>query len=168
MALNFPASPAPGEVFTSEGATFIWNGTVWMAQAPAVIPWATPAEAIAGTRGDVAISPLTLAATIREFHDPARVGSWRIIGKTLECWGRIGGSSVRTVTYPKTFARNPTVSNGHMTTTDQGATTAFSHQYYSQSATGFTARVQFITTGSIGDSGAALDWHAIGEWDGVS
>lgn len=62
MALNFPASPAPGEIFTSEGATFIWNGTVWMAQAPAVIPWATPEEARAGLRGDVVMSPALVQA----------------------------------------------------------------------------------------------------------
>lgn len=65
MALNFPVTPAPGEIFTAEGATFIWNGTVWMAQAPAVMPWATPEEARAMTRGDVVMSPLTTKAASR-------------------------------------------------------------------------------------------------------
>lgn len=29
MAFNFPASPSIGQVYTSNGATFIWDGTKW-------------------------------------------------------------------------------------------------------------------------------------------
>lgn len=64
MALNFPANPTPGQVFTAEGATFIWNGTVWVAASPPVIPWASPEEAMAGERADVVMSPLTTKATL--------------------------------------------------------------------------------------------------------
>jgi hypothetical protein len=56
MSLNFPASPAPGQVFTAEGRSFAWNGAVWLMQ-PTVIPWATNAEALEGTRADRAMSP---------------------------------------------------------------------------------------------------------------
>lgn len=56
MALNFPNSPAPGEVFTAEGATFVWNGTVWNT-VPSVLPFASNADALTGLRTDVIMSP---------------------------------------------------------------------------------------------------------------
>lgn len=47
---------------------------------------------------------------ISEFHDPAGLASWRIIGSTLECWGRSSMSgNATTITYPRTFARRANV-----------------------------------------------------------
>lgn len=57
--LNFPASPVLGQVFEAEGASFVWNGSLWVVLSAASFPWATAAEAIAGARADVAVSPLT-------------------------------------------------------------------------------------------------------------
>jgi hypothetical protein len=56
MSLNFPNSPTPGQVFTDEGRSFIWTGEVWLMQSNG-IAWATPQEAVAGTRADRAMSP---------------------------------------------------------------------------------------------------------------
>lgn len=65
MALNFPANPTPGQVFTAEGATFVWNGTVWVAAGSAAIPFATTAEARAGVVTDKVMSPLTTTERIK-------------------------------------------------------------------------------------------------------
>jgi hypothetical protein len=75
MALNFPNSPIPGQTFTDQGRTFTWNGTVWLLN-PQDFPWATSAEALAGTRADRAMSPvltrqrvdqIPLAGTVHPF-----------------------------------------------------------------------------------------------------
>lgn len=63
MALNFPANPSPGQVFTAEGSTFIWSGTVWRTVPPS-IPFATGQEAADGVRDDVVMSPLTTRQAI--------------------------------------------------------------------------------------------------------
>lgn len=57
MALNFPPSPTPGDTVSSEGATFLWNGTLWLALA-APLPFASAAEVAAGVATDKVISPL--------------------------------------------------------------------------------------------------------------
>lgn len=62
--LNFPTGPVLGQVFEAEGASFIWNGSLWVVLSAASFPWATAAEAIAGARADLAISPLTLKAAM--------------------------------------------------------------------------------------------------------
>lgn len=59
MAINFPSNPANGQVFQAEGTTFIWNGVLWVVMDATNFPYATSAEAIAGVRDDVAISPST-------------------------------------------------------------------------------------------------------------
>jgi hypothetical protein len=64
VSLNFPASPIQGQVFTAQGATFVFNGGTWMILAGNLFPFATQAEALAGTRRDVAMSPLRLQQAI--------------------------------------------------------------------------------------------------------
>jgi hypothetical protein len=68
MSLNFPSSPAPGDIFTAEGATFIWTGTVWVVP-PSGLIFATEAEARGGVVADRAMTPLRGAQAIDEF-DP--------------------------------------------------------------------------------------------------
>lgn len=63
MALNFPAAPVSGQVYTAEGVDFVWNGALWVLMSAANFPWATAAEAIAGARNNAALSPATFAAT---------------------------------------------------------------------------------------------------------
>jgi len=63
MAINFPSTPAVGQEFTSDGSTFIWNGSVWIMKGVAVI-FASEAEALAGIATDLAMSPLTTKAVI--------------------------------------------------------------------------------------------------------
>jgi hypothetical protein len=63
MSLNFPSSPTPGQTYTAEGVTFVWNGTVWAAP-PAGLIFATQAEAEAGSLWDRAMSPLSGAQAI--------------------------------------------------------------------------------------------------------
>jgi hypothetical protein len=56
MTLNFPATPVVGDTYAAEGRAFTWNGSVWVLSVIAS-PFATEAEAIAGTRADRAMSP---------------------------------------------------------------------------------------------------------------
>lgn len=72
MSLNFPPSPAPGDTFTSQGVTFVWTGTVWVIP-PAGLRFATEAEARAGVREDLGMSPLRGAQAIDEFDVPPGV-----------------------------------------------------------------------------------------------
>lgn len=69
MSLNFPAFPARGERFTSDGRTFVWNGSVWILTAEA-IPWATMDEALAATSNDTFMSPETMRALIEATEPP--------------------------------------------------------------------------------------------------
>lgn len=59
MALNFPTAPTIGQVFVSDGVSFTWSGVVWYATPTLFPPFATEAEAVAGVRADVVMSPLT-------------------------------------------------------------------------------------------------------------
>lgn len=58
MALNFPSAPVLGQVFSAEGADFVWNGTLWVVLSPASATFASKVEAEAGLRDDVFLSPL--------------------------------------------------------------------------------------------------------------
>jgi hypothetical protein len=58
VAINFPTAPATGQVYQAEGATFVWNGALWLVLAPSNAQFATKAEAEAGTRNDRLLSPL--------------------------------------------------------------------------------------------------------------
>jgi hypothetical protein len=64
VALNFPSSPIVGQVFSAEGADFVWSGAVWVPLDGSNFPYATQAEALAGTRTDRAMSPLTTQQAI--------------------------------------------------------------------------------------------------------
>jgi len=95
-------------------------------------------------------------------HDPAGVSSWRIIGDSLECWGRVttnaGGNAA--ISFPKTFAQNPAI----VLTPD--GTSAF---YLTASTTSLTTTSSNIACSNNGSLGAyTVRYHAIGEWDGVS
>lgn len=116
--VDFPNNP-------SDGDTHVEEGTEWKYSDPPgawyVVNTGTPVK--------------------QEFHDPTGVASWRIVGNALECWG--GASAGGVITFPKTFARPPTVvTSGGVTVSDKTAT-------------------------SCTLSGAG-DWHAIGQWDSVS
>lgn len=88
MALNFPASPAINQRYSAEGVTFVWDGAQWLV----TWPWATQAEALAGTRTDVAMSPLTTQQAIaaRNFQTgvmggtPINVAAQRVIGTNYQ------------------------------------------------------------------------------------
>lgn len=69
VALDFPSAPGVGEVWEEEGATFIWNGTAWIMQAPS-FRWATIAEAVQGVLQNAVMSPKTLKAMIDAIPTP--------------------------------------------------------------------------------------------------
>jgi hypothetical protein len=91
MALNFPNSPAINQRYSAEGVTFVWDGAQWLV----TWPWATQAEALAGTRTDVALSPLTTEQAIvaRNFQTgvmggtPVNVAAQRVIGTNYQNTG---------------------------------------------------------------------------------
>jgi hypothetical protein len=70
MALNFPSAPVTGQVFQGEGTTFVWNGTLWVVLSPASATFATKAEAEAGVRNDVLLSPLRAKEAIAALAPP--------------------------------------------------------------------------------------------------
>ena len=58
MALNFPSAPLVGQVYQAEGMDFVWNGALWVVLSPASATFSTKADAEAGLRTDVFLSPL--------------------------------------------------------------------------------------------------------------
>ena len=74
MALNFPSSPTLNQVYTAEGVTFVWNGSLWVVLNP--FPWATNAEALAGVNTD---RPMTPAAT-KAALDAIPAGAAQVFG----------------------------------------------------------------------------------------
>lgn len=87
MSLNFPASPAPGEVFTSGGVTFVWNGEVW-ATPGTLFPWAEAADGVAGSEIGLVMTPEALDAMLDTFGPapvapyplPVGMGAQRALG----------------------------------------------------------------------------------------
>lgn len=109
------------------------------------------------------------SGNILEFHDPTGVASWRIVGKTLECWGTISGGTQRTVTFPKSFARPPILTWGAESPTyTETATVSGVHLANTLTATEFEGFVRFTNPSNGGPAGGPdeASWHAIGEWDG--
>lgn len=98
-----------------------------------------------------------------EYHDPAGVASWRIMGETLECWGYINGdpSGVVTVNFPKTFG-GPV----------RGGCTPFGQNVNFVGSLTADFSTTDVVINSVNESGAPAArgayWHAIGQWDGVS
>lgn len=56
-SLNFPTPVNVGQVFQTEDTTFVWNGALWVVLSPSSATFATKAEAEAGLRSDVFLSP---------------------------------------------------------------------------------------------------------------
>lgn len=69
MSLNFPAAPTLNQRYTSEGRTFLWDGSLWLMEAED-IPWASLEQALAGVSADTFMSPAAMRAAI-EASDPA-------------------------------------------------------------------------------------------------
>jgi len=87
MALNFPNSPTLNQIYQAEGSSFRWNGLIWIMLGSESFPWATQAEAIAGTVTDRVMSPALVRQVI---VDPA---ANRIINGDMGVWQR-GISSI--------------------------------------------------------------------------
>lgn len=143
MALNFPNSPTEGEVHTDEGIIWVYTGGRWIIRAEAVLD--------------------------SEFHDPANVASWRIIGNTLECWGQGAnvGDPYTTVTLPKTYASAGYVISLAITGSDSLAR-AFNPMVREtgKTASAFIFEQRRSTTES--GTNRPFNWHTIGQWDGIS
>lgn len=69
MSLNFPSSPTPGQVYTSEGISFIFDGGVW-ALLTRPFPWADADDGVAADRSDLISTPLSLDGTLDTFGPP--------------------------------------------------------------------------------------------------
>lgn len=70
MALNFPSAPVLGQVYQAEGATFVWNGTLWVVLSAESATFATKGEAEAGLRDDRFLSPLRAKEAIAALTVP--------------------------------------------------------------------------------------------------
>lgn len=123
------------------------------------------AKVVTGAGGDNPPAPF-----FAEYHDPTGAASWRIIGTTLECWGELSpaGASNVTITFPKTFAKPPAVTE--MNTrgpTYAGVSVAYWDQTL-RTTTQIGLRSRSVTSTQNEVGGSLIQWHAIGEWDGVS
>ena len=103
----------------------------------------------------------TAGSDVQEFHDPTNVASWRISGKTLECWGQSVKSNGDTITFPKAFAEVPAFNIN-----DQTGGTGIANPI-SRSTTEVTITI-FVSSTGAALTNRQVSWHAIGQWDGVS
>ena len=92
MGMNFPNSPADGQVHTEEGVTFVWNA--------AAATWI-----MLGGESEIA-DPATIATS-----GSGPNGNWQIMGDMLICFGGTTGVTTgsKTVIFPKTFKSAPSV-----------------------------------------------------------
>ena len=101
--------------------------------------------------------------TLMSYHDPAGLASWRIVGTTLEEWGKIPTSNtgVFTQTFTKTFNVVPTVtvSADNLTSPRMCNTTTITVDDFG---------VRTYDEAGLETRTPAVAWHAIGEWDGIS
>lgn len=138
--IDFPDNPTDGKIYTEEGSTWVYHDPPggWSAMAR--------------------------DSPVREFHDPAGLKSWRIVGTTLECWGVTPGTaSTETIVFPKTYLADPAVTVVGPST---GKGIANIHGLTSITPT------QFQCKSFVADSGSTFAgkkiWRSIGKWDGVS
>lgn len=109
-----------------------------------------------------------MGQSVREFHDPTGVASWRIIGRTLECWGRAVTDSNGDVlvTFPKTFGSQPRCS---VTASQTNTTTRLaSAGWQSINSQEIDIRARQSQSGVVSPAVGSVDWYVIGEWDGIS
>ena len=143
MAMNFPNSPTNGQTHTEQGMTFVWNSTAstWI---------------MLGGESEIA-DP----ATIVKSGFPTE--SWQVVGDMLICTGFSTGTGPLTVNFPRQFKSAPKVVATVDNATEQASTTAFSISTWGVTTAGFSYKVQFVNTGSVNVSGAAIRWVAVGE-----
>lgn len=106
-------------------------------------------------------------AVIQEFHDPAGLASWRIMGETLECWGTYTVASSETeVTLPKTYANTLwTPTFGYE---EGGNTRAYSvGESLPHTVNQMWIKARRSASDSEGDA-IPVHWHTRGKWDGIS
>ena len=96
---TFPAQPVPGQKHFLTDLAAGSVGEYIYADTGAGIDWV---RAYDGTQ------------QADEFHDPTNTASFRVIGRTLECWGEgpLGEGTI--VTYPRAFAREPSLQVTHV------------------------------------------------------
>ncbi len=189
MALNFPANPTIGDTHSAGNQTYTWDGEVWTNSsggggggASIHVGDTAPTDPEQGSLWWRTVEPVGMfiwyvdadssqwvpadsagtIASISEFHDPAGLASWRIVGSTLECWGAYNtGTSGVGVGFPKTFANNfPRVTLAVLVA---GSEPLATYQYLS--SVGFYGQGWSLTGTPLS---ANVSYHAIGEWDGVS
>lgn len=93
---------------------------------------------------------------------------YRIIGETLECWGRVVSiAGDLTENYPKRFLHAPSLSFTITSTIGEDRTAARQSQTITNAK--LELEVAARANGGYGDwSGVPIFWYAIGQWDGVS
>jgi hypothetical protein len=110
-----------------------------------------------------------VANDIQEYHDPARLASWRITKNTLEVWGTAstGVDGNRLIACPKVFdgacAVTATIIGASV---PAGSMFSITGQTTGPTLLSFQART--FGGASVTVAAAAFSYHAIGKWDGVS
>tara|TARA_R110002020_G_scaffold73888_7_gene189521 strand:+ start:3324 stop:4235 length:912 start_codon:yes stop_codon:yes gene_type:complete len=143
------------EIFNwkSSDSTAAPNGVMWLAIGEALDADKKPktVQTIGGT-------------DLQEFHDPAGLASWRIVGTTLEVWGSgtAAGNGLLTVPFPKTFARVPNIQATPAHTTQRGAMLDTNTPATVSECTLYA----FVPT-SGNDAPIEITYHITGEWDGT-
>jgi hypothetical protein len=172
--INFPvafmAATFPGVSATPRSTNTNTNVTVSSVSATGLTLFSSVADAAVrliaiGVAPENLRKPKTVIGEgVMEFHDPTGAASWRIIGKTLECWGNVLGSASGfvTVTLPKTYTNPQFVS-----TAATGSATA---GRFASVANPNSNQIQIAAQRSDTQAYLAsnITWRTIGEWDGVS
>ena len=130
MALNFPATPEEGDLYTAEGVTYVWRTNRWVKVS------------------DEELDPV-------EIVEADMTAKWQVWGDTLVQWGFLvtnsGGNG--SITFPKAFKAAPVL----MLTPDSG--TSFRLTTQTSQLLVNSANVVVSENGTFGAVHCALDRH---------
>lgn len=127
------------------------GGYMWLAVGEAPDNLKKPKEVVGGV------------GTLRdEYHDPTGVASWRIVGNTLEMWGRYNlGGSTGTINLPKSVKSQNTASYNIQPENSNPRFFTINNKQVN--------RFDFFGWNDAGGASSSFfTWHVVGEWDGVS
>ncbi len=77
MAINFPNSPSPNEIYESNGRSWQWDGTTWLSKTGSAVVGYTGSRGIDGYTGSAGIDGYTGSAGINGYTGSGTAGITR-------------------------------------------------------------------------------------------